>query len=67
MGVIFMPKNMTWQMQQCVNTHSQIMCYHIGNMNCDVVPNVQVLIFLIRKQMISILTPVHKLVFTFII
>ena len=31
MGVIFMPKHMTWQRQQCVHTHSQIMRYHTGN------------------------------------
>ena len=32
MGVIFIPKHMTWQMQQCVLTHSLIMRSHTGNM-----------------------------------
>ena len=45
MGVIFTPNHMTWQSQQCVHTHSHIMCYHTGNVYCDVVPNVQALIF----------------------
>ena len=67
MGFIFTPNHMTRQRQQCVHTHSQIMCYHNENVYCDVVPNVQALIFLTRKQMIIILTPVLKFVFTFII
>ena len=67
MGVIFTPKHMTWQGQKCVHTHTQIMRYHTGNEYCDVVPNVQALIFLTRKQMISIPTPVLQFVFTFII
>ena len=32
MGVIFTPKNITCQRQQCVHTHSQIMSYHTVNM-----------------------------------
>ena len=28
MGVIITPNQMTWQRQQCVHIHSQIMCYH---------------------------------------
>ena len=67
MGTIFTPKHTTWQRQQCVHTRSQIMCYRTGNVYCDVVPNVQALIFLTRKQKISILTPVLQFVFTFII
>ena len=67
MGVIFTPKHMTWQSQKCVHTHSNIMPYHTGNVYCDVVPNFQALIFLTRKQMISIPTPVLQLLFTFII
>ena len=67
MGVIFTPKHMTWQRKQCVRNHSQIMCYHTGNVYWGVVPNVQALIFLTRKQMISIWTPVLQFVFTFII
>ena len=51
----------------CMNTHSHIMRYNTGNVYCDVVPNVQSLIFLTRKQIISILTPVLQFVFTFII
>ena len=31
MGVIFMPKHMTRQMQQCVLTHILIMRYHTEN------------------------------------
>ena len=38
-----------WKMQQCVHIHSQIVHYHTGNGYCDVVPNVQVLIFLTKK------------------
>ena len=67
MGIIFTPKHITWQRKQCVHTHSQIMHYHTGNVYCGVVPNFQALIFLNRKQMISIPTPVLQLVFTFII
>ena len=67
MGVIFTPKHMIWQRQQCVNIHSQIIHYHTGNVYCDVVPNVEALIFLTKKQVISILTPVLHFVFTFII
>ena len=67
MGVTFTPKNMTWKRQKCVHTNSQIMRYHTGNVYCDVVPNVQELIFLTRKQMNSILTPALQFVLTFII
>ena len=67
MGVIFMPKHITWQRQKYVHTHSYIMRYYTVNEYCDVVPNVKALIFLTRKQMISILTPVLQFVFTCII
>ena len=67
MSVIFTPKHMTWQRQKCVHTHSQIMRDHTGNVYCDVVPNAQALIFLTRKQITSIPTPVLQFVFTFII
>ena len=30
-SVIFTPKHMKLQRQQCVHTHSRIMCYHTGN------------------------------------
>ena len=53
--------------QQCVKTHIKIMYYHTGNFYCDVLPNVLAEIFLTRKQMISISTPVLQFVFTFII
>ena len=66
MGVVFMPKHMTWQRQKCVHNHSQIMRYHTGNVYFDVVPNVQALIFLTSKQMISIPAPVLQFDFTFI-
>ena len=67
MGVIFTLNHMTWQRQQCVHNQSQIMRYHIRNLYCGVVPKFQALIFLTRKQMISIPTPVLQLIFTFII
>ena len=67
MAVIFTPKHMTCKNQQCVHTHSQIMRYHTGNVYCNVMTNVQELIFLTKKQMISIPTPVLQFVFTFII
>ena len=41
MGVIFAPNSITWQRQQYVHTHSQIMRYHTGNVYCNVVPNIQ--------------------------
>ena len=62
MGVIFTPKHMKRQRQQCVHTHSQIMSYHTGNVYCNVLPNVQALIFLTRKQMISTPTRLLQLV-----
>ena len=67
MSVIFTPKHMTWKSQQCVHNHSLIMSYRKGNVYCDVVPNILALIFLTRKQMISIPTQVLQFVFTFII
>ena len=67
MGIIFTPKHMTWQGQQCVLTHSKIMRYHTGNVYCNVVPNVLELILLTRKKMMSIPTPILPFIFTFII
>ena len=67
MGVIFKPKHMIWQRQQCVHTHSQIMRYHTGNVYCYVLPNFQALILLTRKQMINIPTLLNQFIFTFII
>ena len=67
MGIIFTPKHLIWQRQQCVHIHSNIMHYHTGNVSCNVVPNVQALIFLTKKQIINIPTLVHQLFFTFII
>ena len=64
MGAIFTQNHMSWQRQQCVNTHSQIMRYYTGNVYCDGVPNVQALIFLTRKQIISIPNPVLQFVLT---
>ena len=66
MGVIFKPKHMTCQRQQCVLNHILIMRYHTGNVYWDVVPNVLALIFLTRKQMMRIPTSVLQLVFIFI-
>ena len=65
MGVTFMQKHMIWQRQQFVNIHSQIMHYHTVNVYCDVAPNVNVLILMTRKQIISVSTLVHQFVFTF--
>ena len=62
MGFIFTPNNLIWQRKQCVHIHSQIMNYHTGKVSCDVVPNVQALIFLMKKQMINIPTLVHQFV-----
>ena len=67
MGIIFTTKHMIWKMQQCVHIYSQIIHYHPGNVSCDVVPDVHMLIFLTKKQMINILTLVLQLLFTFII
>ena len=66
-GIIFTLNHMTLQRQQCAHTHIQIMRCHTGNVYCGVVPNVQALTFLARKQVISIPTPVLQLVLTFII
>ena len=63
MGFIFTPKTMAWKRQKCVHTHILIMRYHTGNVYWDVVPNVLALIFLTRKQMISIPTPVLQFFF----
>ena len=67
MGVIFIPKHMTWKRQQYMHTRIQIMRQHTGNGYCGVVPNVLALIFLTRKQMIRILTPGLQFIFMFII
>ena len=67
MGVIFTSNHMTGKRQQCVHTHIMIMCYHNINLYWDVVTNVQSLIFLTRKQIISIPTPVLQFFFKFII
>ena len=67
MGVIFTPKHLIWQSLKCVHMHSQIMHYHIGNVVCDVVLNVQVLILLNKKHMINIPTLVLQLFFKLII
>ena len=58
MDAIFMPNHRTLQRQQSVHTNNQIMCYHTVDLYYDVVPNVLAVIFLTRKQMISIPTPV---------
>ena len=67
MGVIFTRNHLIWKRQKCLRIHIHIMHYHTGHVSYDVVPNVQALIFLIRKQMISIPTLVLQFVFTFII
>ena len=67
MSVIFMPKHLIWQRQQCERIHSHIMHYRTVNVSCDFVPNFQELILLTKKQMINIPTLVLQLDFTFII
>ena len=67
MGVIFTPKHLIWQRQQCVNIHSQIMRYHTVNVYFGVVSKVQSYILFTKKQMINIPTKYHQFVFTFII
>ena len=57
-GIIFTPNHMTQRRQQCVHFHNQIMRYHTGNVYGDVVPNLQALILLTTKHMISIPTTV---------
>ena len=45
MGVIFTPNHMTWQRQQCVQTHSLFMRYHTGNVYlrcCDQCPKINI-------------------------
>ena len=63
MFFLFTPKYIIWQRQQCVYTHSHIMSYHTINLYFNIVPNVQALISLTRKQIISILTPVLQFIF----
>ena len=50
----------------CAYSQSDHVLPHL-NVYCDVVPNVQALIFLTRIQMISIPTTFFQIVFTFII
>ena len=51
MGFIFMPKRMIWQRLQYEHILSLIMHLHTGNVYCDDVPIVLVLIFLTKKQL----------------
>ena len=67
MGVIFMPDHMICKRQKCLHIHSQIMNYHTGNVYCNVVPNIYVLILLTKKKMINIPTLDLQLYFTPII
>ena len=50
-GVIFMPKHLIRQMQQCAFILILIMHFHTGNLYCGDVPTVIVLIFLTKKKM----------------
>ena len=50
MGVIFMPKRMMWQMQQCALILIRIMHFRTGNVYYGAVPTVHVLILLTKKQ-----------------
>ena len=67
MGVIFTPNNLIRKRQQYVLIHNQIMHYQTRNVSCNVVPNVQLLIFMNKKEIINITTLVLQLYLTFII
>ena len=41
MGVIFMLMHLIWKRQKYLRIHIHITRYHIGNVYCDVVPNLQ--------------------------
>ena len=65
MGVIFMPKHLIWQMQQCALILILIMHFHAGNVYYGAVPTVHVLISLTNKKIkMNIKHP--QLGFTFI-
>ena len=66
MGVIFMPKNLIWQMLQCELILSLIMLFHNGNVYYGSVLNVHVLIFLTKKQIKKMNNQHPQLGFTFI-
>ena len=67
MGVIFIPKHLILKGGKSLHIHSHIMHYHTGNLYCNFVLNVHVVIFLTKKQMINILTLVLQFYFTFIV
>ena len=66
MGVIFMPKNLILQMQQCALIHILIMHFHTGNVYCGSVPTVLVLIFLTKKILKNMKKQHPQYGFTFI-
>ena len=67
MGVIFMKKHLIWKKRKCVHIHSQTIDYHTGKVHYNFVPNVHVLIFLNKKEIINIPTQVLQINFTFIV
>ena len=65
MGVIFIPNNLIWKIQQCALIHILIMHFHTGNVYCNAVPIVLVLIFLTNKQLKKMNKQQPQLGFTF--
>ena len=51
MEVIFIPKHQIWKMQQCAHILILKMHFRTGNVYCDAVLTVLVLIFLTKKQL----------------
>ena len=49
MDVMFNPKHLIWQIQQCVHIYINIMHYYTGNVYLNVVPNVHELILMNNK------------------
>ena len=66
MGVIFMPKHLIWQMQQCAHILSMIMHFHTGKVYCGVVLTFHVSLFLTKKQIKNMKKQHPQLGFTFI-
>ena len=66
MGVIFIPKNLIWKMQQCEIILIQIMHFHTGKVYYGAVPTVHISIFLAKKQMKNMKKQHPQLGFTFI-
>ena len=66
MGIIFMPKHLILQMQQCALIHIMIMHFHTGNVYCGDLTTVLVSILLTKKQLKNMKKKHRQLGFTFI-